>query len=569
MGARPSALFLKRLLGSLIVISAVFALCRPIRGIDTWLYLAGGEYIAKFRTIPKADVFSWTVHGKSWMNHEWLFELLFYSFYRFGRIPGLIFLKSLFVLAAFYFLDLRLRQRSVAWPWRIALLGVSFVACRGFWVERADLVTLAMVSALLYTWERRQILNKLKPALPLGGLRALNDGMGSTAFWLWPGLFVLWANMHGGFLIGLTLLAILAVGALLDGNLDIRGTAKWVSACAFATCLNPFGPFLHISLIGSTLALKQGFVREWQAQSLARHPLFWFSLILAGFTLCLPEFRRKRWSFQSLLALLFFAYLGIRHQRFVPLFMVCALPYALMQIVESHWGEKMSSWLQRNERLLLRGCVVAALLAAAAFARGIQGGIDRSATYFADGAFDFIASERIQGPFYNDYPFGSSWLWRFKGSPPVFIDGRISIVDGYDSLVNQIAEAQRSPKDWEAFLTRYGAAAALVRYPFPSHADVPSMFRAFFPRNHWALVYWDDLSLLFLRRDPANKSVIQQWEFRAIDPDVTLERFRSQWIEKRTDRRGLKRDLLRNRELHPDSWRTGRFLDLIAEISEK
>src|SRR5205823_650466 len=71
------------------------------------------------------------------------------------------------------------------------------------------------------------------------------------------------------------------------------------------------------------------------------------------------------------------------------------------------------------------------------------------------GVFDFIRTEHIQGPFYNDYIFGGQWMWAFAGDPPVFIDGRYPAVEGYKPLAREIVAATNGPTSWNQFLDRY------------------------------------------------------------------------------------------------------------------
>jgi len=54
---------------------------------DTWWLLRTGELILHTGHIPTTDVFSSTVRGGYWPNHEWLAEVLFYAWYALGGLP--------------------------------------------------------------------------------------------------------------------------------------------------------------------------------------------------------------------------------------------------------------------------------------------------------------------------------------------------------------------------------------------------------------------------------------------------------------------------------------------------
>jgi len=48
---------------------------------DTLFHIKIGEWIFHHGVIPRADIFSWTVPGSSWVAHEWLWGLLAYMGY--------------------------------------------------------------------------------------------------------------------------------------------------------------------------------------------------------------------------------------------------------------------------------------------------------------------------------------------------------------------------------------------------------------------------------------------------------------------------------------------------------
>ncbi|MEE8403635.1 MAG: hypothetical protein V3R93_07765, partial [Candidatus Hydrothermarchaeaceae archaeon] len=61
--------------------------------VDLWWHLATGKYIIA-NGIIKEDIFSHTVTGREWINHQWLSQVVFYVlFEKFGMI-------SLYILEA-------------------------------------------------------------------------------------------------------------------------------------------------------------------------------------------------------------------------------------------------------------------------------------------------------------------------------------------------------------------------------------------------------------------------------------------------------------------------------------
>ena len=102
--------------------------------------------------------------------------------------------------------------------------------------------------------------------------------------------------------------------------------------------------------------------------------------------------------------------------------------------------------------------------------------------------------------------------------PPVLIDGRYPAVEGYRSLSADIQKTvQGPPEAFQTFLHNLHLHAAVVKYP--STEFIPDPFSVYFPRKEWALIYWDDLDLIFVERTPESEEAIQKYEFRHSEPD--------------------------------------------------
>src|SRR6266536_2379604 len=79
-----------------------FFAARPISDPDFWFHLKTGEYILQNRTIPKADLFSFTNYGKPWVAHEWLSGAIFYAIYSRLGFNALILIFAILTALAFW-----------------------------------------------------------------------------------------------------------------------------------------------------------------------------------------------------------------------------------------------------------------------------------------------------------------------------------------------------------------------------------------------------------------------------------------------------------------------------------
>src|SRR5215472_16703885 len=63
------------LLGSVLVASLAL-LIRPVTDRDFWLHAATGRWIVEHAQLPSHDLFTYTVPGHRWVNHEYLSEVV-------------------------------------------------------------------------------------------------------------------------------------------------------------------------------------------------------------------------------------------------------------------------------------------------------------------------------------------------------------------------------------------------------------------------------------------------------------------------------------------------------------
>jgi len=530
---------------ALLILSLIAAACwlwRPIRyANDVWWHLATGRFIFSHGYIPKADVFSWTVRGRRWINHEWLFQMVLYSIYKLIRISGIIALKILLIEEALVFQWFKMKREGTSWLIRWTWLALMFWASRYGWNERADLVSVFFLSWLIWL---------------MSAYRFKKSG----GWNLWSGilLFALWANSHGGFVLGLVISFLYILGMSFEYPIGkMQKPFLWFVAGVAATFLNPNGYRLHLSTLQGLALLRQGFFTEWQKTPWHPLELFWACLLLYGVLFFRNHQENHRWPWPEAAMGSFLAWGAVNHVRNIPYFMIGAFPDAALWMSRSEVGEKIADLSKRHARLFLIGIgfIIGAFGVTAA--TSIRGGVNKR--FFPIEACDFIQHERLPGTFYNEDGFGGYWIWYFGDTRPVFLDGRFHTVEGYIDLYNQVQHAQtNTPEVWNQFLDQRGIDAALMSYP--QDPLLPSVFRLFFPRSRWALIYWDDVALIYVRRLPQFAPYIQKWEFPAIDPDGTPEDFQNQWRQSATAKTLLLKDLRRNAALHPDSHRTAAFL---------
>jgi len=292
-GAVPPALTRPLLalgLLSLVVYVAVMTLFKMSNN-DIWIHLKTGEYVLKNGWVPIKDPYSFTAADHDYVAHEWLSGVLFYLVYAPLGVTGLIWFKAAILGASnalLYGVARMLRGRlSIILPAFACVLYVSTAR----YLERPHIFSYLMAAVYLWLFFRFR-------------------ECGRRRLWLYLVVpaHVVWVNLHGGWVQGMAMIGVFALGEALifararwmgigaDNALspsDLKLLAGLVPGCILATLVNPYGwrlltfPFelTHLSLF-----MQQ--IYEWQPPyhiSYNASTMFFFYMIHVG-ALCVVFF---------------------------------------------------------------------------------------------------------------------------------------------------------------------------------------------------------------------------------------------------------------------------------------
>ncbi|MBI4370844.1 MAG: hypothetical protein HY552_00955 [Elusimicrobia bacterium] len=469
--------------------SVVFLL--PVVNPDIWWHLSAGRWIWEHGAVPAADSFSFTRAGAPWIDFEWLFQLAVLAVHRAAGDWGLWALKFALLALAAWPTDGLLRDRGVSGGARV-LATAAWAA--GFFSKadlRPDLLSAAFFALLL---------------------RRLESGRASFLFGF--GLFALWANLHGGFVLGLGLYAAAALPRRRTGRPPARDLAGEACGALLGACLNPFGLRLYeVFFLHAGDPAMRAFVAEWQAFSL-RWSFHWPLAAFLPASLAAAWLRRREDPLLAAVAAAA-AVAGIWSTRFTLYWAAAAAPLLAAALPRAHPAALA---------LILAGLTA---LGARAL-RPVRLGLPFQDLYVARRAADFIAEQKQELGglrLFNTYEWGGYLGWRTGA--PVFGDGRY-LFHGQNAAFQAALE---SPADLAAFLGKERLDGLFVRRfrsfiegvrVHPDGSRVPvrrPWYLAFLPRERWALVYWDDLALVFVDRAKVAPAWLSAHEYRWWRPD--------------------------------------------------
>jgi len=460
---------------------------------DFWWHLRIGRWMVDHGQLPAHDIFTFTVPGHVWTDHEYLTEILMWFTYSTVGLAVLCVAFGLITWAGFWLIYLQVRRQ----PYVIVGIGLAVGAIAGapIWGPRAQMITFLLSCLELY-W-----------------LQAYLSGR-SRALQFFPLLMVLWANLHGGWVIGFgwlgVALAAELVGWAWDGanpahRMHVRfllivsaASVVAVAATPHLLALYPY-PFQTEGSVAQQKLIVEWFSPDFHQSYLRPFEAMVF-LVLAGFALRRPTL------YEFLLAALALG-LALQSVRNIALFVAAVTPVLINSYSET-WKTLMRSrgwsWTLPPRRPFAVVTAIALLLIAGATGIRLAGTVSAShqqsldAASYPIAAADWLAAHPEVGTrMYNQYGWGGYLSYRFYPDPNrrVFIFGEAALMG--DQLLNDYEDVQTLRPDWEQVLDRYG-----VDYIVYNRGEPLANVLALDPR--WKLVHQDPVAVIYVRVAPAS-----------------------------------------------------------------
>src|SRR5262245_60175613 len=417
----------------LLMVIVNFAL-QPLTEPDFgWHLRTGLDFLHNDGKLPMSDPYSHTMPNWAWIEHAWLTDVLIGGVYfLFGGL-GIILLFGAVTVSAW-------------------LLASSVASCGILFRWLACIISLWV--ALPYLGARTQLITLLGLAVLLLLLKRWQAGDVSVRWWI-PPLFLLWANLHGGFVAGLFLLglvfvttAILSWLAAFSPSFMREPDEPWFSTwdlkqlmfmtvlSGLVTLVNPYGWRLHNEILDSVSnQFMLDTLKEWQPLATNGVAGRSYTYYLIGLGVAMALWYRRIEPVRWVVGGVFLA-LSIRHMRNIPFFLIISLPLSAELLADGFerlrnlWSQPFFSTRRINFYGALAAGAMLIWLGPAHLHHVIQSGT-RPAEYFRSTSYPIEAVEWVQTHrelvgkrLYNDYAYGGFLLW-WLPEEKIFIDGRM------------------------------------------------------------------------------------------------------------------------------------------------
>ena len=470
-----------------ILLTLVFILAHgKVADPDIWWHLHNADYLVHHHSLPSSDMFSFTIPGYPWMNHEWLAELPYYFAWRAMGLQGIE--SMTLAILSFIFLGVLYLAYKASGNFKAAVLATSYSVFLGRVSvgPRTILFGYACLVILLI------VLQRLRQR-------------GTAPLWLIPPLFCLWINTHGSWFIGMLIFsAILGAGmvrmkwGMIDGEPWTMRQRKnllmaWAGSVA-ALFINPFGAKLVFYPLDLAFRQKLNIehVEEWVSVNFhdARGK---FVVVLLIILIVSSLLKPRRWALSELAVTLFALYSGLTYVRFLFLLGIVIAPVLAKALdFVPPYRRELDTPIVNTFAILL---MIAGVAHYWSHEKQLQQSVDDQ---YPVKAVAYLQSHGDNGPTVNYYLWGGYLNW-IDPKLKVFVDGRADIFE-YSGIFKDYLSLLMI-EDPDAILDKYKAQYVL----FPPHDPLTHFLEH---DAKWKTAYRDQTCVLFERSD--SRAVLDQ-----------------------------------------------------------
>lgn len=430
---------------SILIVFFLLAFTSPFLDSDFGWHLKTGEFIVREKHIPHSDIFSYSFPDYKWVDYEYLFQILIFFIFSALGIYGVSIIFALLNIFLFLFLVPKINSSQLFPVFKTLFgLGVFFI-----------LSPLISVRPVIFTWFgfvlTLIILHKSR-----------KDVKKEYLLWFLPFIFLVWANLHPGFPIGIFLMLIFMViegrknssFAYLKTEILVKRNEVMSKSCIkklkiifvlslFSTFINPYFYNLHLYIFNVlTDTFAKTYIFEWQPLNISH--IFGVSYILfALFFFLLVIFTGlKKGEITDFMIALFFFIFGFLSFRNGAFFVFSALPEIYRRLEGLKLANDFSVFL--NKKATISAVLILIISSPLLFMKlHLLSFTEQEKEKYPTEAIEYLKNNSSYNNIFNFYNWGGYLVWNIP-KKKIFIDGKMPewktknkrILKDYDKIAN-------------------------------------------------------------------------------------------------------------------------------------
>ena len=449
----------------LFLLSASIAIKSVNYDFDLWARLIAGMAIVQTGHILKYDFLSYTP-THAWYDHEWGSSVVFYLFKDILGHSGLLLLQVLLMFLTMFFLVKTIKVRyGDSCNYKNVL--IYFLVLNSFTVTYSSLVRCHSFTFLFFVIE-------------LYILEIIRKNNNYKLLLIFPPLFLIWGNMHGGVVSGLGLLAMYTLGEALNKK-PFKYYLITTIVCPLMLFINPYGVEFVKFLIKATTMRRPDVVEWWHIFTPYNYYMFLTFKFMALFYL-IVEFLKVKKDFgyakadkTKFIVMAVTLTLGVMHVKMMPFFVLAGTAYCYKDVLDSFTKFNFPKWCMPSLIAFLAIYTVTALAI-----KDYRPMVNFNTYPIME--IEFIRANHIEGKLLTNFGIGSFASYKLYPQNKIYMDGRYEEV--YDeSLLSDLAAFYSVKKNAFNLLQKNKPDIILMEKTYPSIYKILSDSPA------WVLVF--------------------------------------------------------------------------------
>lgn len=475
---------------------------------DTWFHIKAGEIFLK-NGIIFHDIFSHSAYGKEWFPYEWFFQVVIFLVVKFFGFLGMklfVYLVAILQVSIIYLIAKRIFKLN---SWLAITISIFYFSWNFLFFQARPILfsnTFFLINLFLLLLFFLKSKNYLFLTIPIT--------------WMWT-------NTHGSIFINIFLFTSYSLIAI--ANFWVTREKEWrkksiilifyTALTLVLTILPPLGltQYRLLMLFYSKLNLLQSLYDEWI-------PLFHYSSlfilisILITFILITAFIINKKkgtlirfiWAL-PLIVLLFFAFSAVRNLFFT----ISAGAVLLSWIFSTIDFANIKKINKILFILFLSGFVVLNIAI-------VYRNLPNTRIYYPEEAVKFIKEYGLNGNMYNQPSFGSYLIYNLYPNYKVFMDLRADVYvcctlnDFYTLTQIRYSSDTKLKTFLDYFWNKYNISYAIL--DTKKNTIQERIGKILVKDQNWSLIYWDDTTQLFLKKDGKNNKLLSMFSTTEASP---------------------------------------------------
>lgn len=518
MITRDKILKISIFVGLVALVVIIFAQQINFASIDLGRHLENGKIVWQNPQVLFQNFYSYTEPNFSFINHHWLSGVIFYAIYLIGGFTLLSLFNILLAMSVFLLAFNFARKKTNFYLSAAVSIPVIFLLSERVEI-RPEIFSYLLI---LVVW---QIIDKTAKDLKQKRLR-----------WLIP-IFILWANLHIYFFIGLAILGAKAVSefilVFIKNQKQLKDawdkTKNWFAYLGVALLACLFNPnFLKGLLYPFNIFHNYGYeIAEnksiFYLQNLIINPNFLvFKLILGAMIISWILyflFSKKLRLFELFISFIFI-FLGLFASRNLAIFGIVSLIiiptnlFNFFKYLKSLLINKLPTQIEVIKMSFLSLLLVVMVISlgyvivdGSSHNKTIKNNFGLSLSGSGDASAKFFKDNNLSGPVFNNYDIGSALIFWLFPQEKVFVDNRPEAYSN-DFFTKSYIPMQEDIRVWQEMNKKYQ-----FKTIYFSHTDGTPWAQKFLNRiladADWSLVYFDESSVILINNELNDKELVQ------------------------------------------------------------